>query len=599
MRHRIVTTALAVSLLALACTEDRESPTEPSNPASTAKLCPSSDPIQQQICNLFRPTDNLASASDFYNNIKTKKGKDTAAAQARAIDLVNFTFNLFRQGKLLDPPGSTTTEQGAVNLTCSVLAFVSTASAPTSCGDLATTGLTPSSPHSTIQVCGPAGCLVQPQDKHSGVSVPAGACPTPCIISVDPLPVNQASPRDGPLSGLTNLDQYPLFREFKLSAAFTEFSKPVLVGICHLKASDGGPFAPPDDATEARLQLAHPNPNNSEGIEILAKVNAPFLACADLLASDDEFTPVIGARPSHLGQFASAAGRILGQALSPVLQRLLPERAEAAVLGSCCLGGSTTKFSPWAAVDPESGNDLSFTEDPSNNDPIAGNYFKGVTLDVCGDGCYPAVEMLDGETPVGAGTNVTVSLIQTGGTGGVLSGTLTRPIDSESEEAVFDDLTISAPGTYKLMFTAPGARPLTSAEFHVYTMAFTVQPSASPGGTFTQFQFLGQDLEGFDENVVQVSILDFAGDVVSTSEDVVRMSITDGILNGDKEVEAVNGVASFTEIVSQQQGLTVEIETAIDDVSLQASADYFGDTNPVQATSTTFNVVPGEPPPIP
>ena len=116
-----------------------------------------------------------------------------------------------------------------------------------------------------------------------------------------------------------------MFREFRLSAAFTEFVQPVLVGICHLKASDGGPFAPPDDATEARLQLAHPDPNNSDAIEILPKVNAPFLACADLLASNDEFTSVIGARrPSHLGQFASAAGSTLRHALGPVLQTLLP-----------------------------------------------------------------------------------------------------------------------------------------------------------------------------------------------------------------------------------------------------------------------------------
>jgi len=246
-------------------------------------------------------------------------------------------------------------------------------------------------------------------------------------------------------------------------------------------------------------------------------------------------------------------------------------------------------------VDPESGDGLSFTEDPSANDPTEGNYFKGVTLDVCGDGCYPAVEMLDPEqTPVGAGTNVTVSLIQTEGTGGALNGTLTRPIqafNSESDpgEAVFDDLTISAPGSYKLKFTAPGAKPITSAEFRVYTMSFTVQPSATAGETFTQLQFLGQTVTGFDNPVVQVSVVDFAGNVVSTSEDFVQMSITDGQLNGTTGVQAVDGVASFTEIVSQQQGLTVSIEGEIDGTSLQASASYFG-TNPVQATSTPFNV---------
>ncbi|HTG85123.1 MAG TPA: hypothetical protein VL853_09940, partial [Gemmatimonadales bacterium] len=104
-----------------------------------------------------------------------------------------------------------------------------------------------------------------------------------------------------------------------------------------------------------------------------------------------------------------------------------------------------------------------------------------------------------------------------------------------------------------------------------------------------QLQFLGQTVTGFDNPVVQVSVVDFAGNVVSTSEDFVQMSITDGQLNGTTGVQAVDGVASFTEIVSQQQGLTVSIEGEIDGTSLQASASYFG-TNPVQATSTPFNV---------
>jgi hypothetical protein len=594
MRRLALTTAVAVGIFALGCTDERqEGPTEPSSVASSAKLCPSTDPIQSEICGLFRPTDNLASASDFYNNIKTKKGQNrTADAQARAIDLINFAFKLYYQGKLLDPPGTPNTPQGVVTLTCDVLAFVSTAGSPTSCGDLGTTGLTPGSPHSTIQICGPAGCLVQPPDKHSGVNIPSGACPTPCIISIDPLPVNHASPRDGPLSALTNLDQYPLFREFKLSAAFTVFAKPVLVGICHLSVADGGDFAPPDAATEARLQLAHPDPNNSEGIEILAKVNAPFLSCADLLASNDEFAEPIGStgRFSHLWGLASAAQGMLGRAMGPVLETLLPDRAEAAVLGQCCLGGATTKFSPWAAVDPESGDHLSFTEDPSSNNTSTGNYFKGVTLDTCGDGCFPAVQILDpDETVVGTG-NVTVSLIQTEGTGGALNGTLTQPINSG--EAVFGDLTISAPGTYKLKFTAPGAALITSAAFKVYTMAFTVQPTATAGGTVTENDFLGQPVTGFDNPVVQVSIVDFNNAVVTTANDQIEMAVTSGSLNGTTSVDANSGVANFTEINASpifQQGLKVGVEADENNVSLQASANAF-DTNPVQATSTTFNV---------
>jgi hypothetical protein len=364
MRRRLlVTTAVAVGLFALACTDERqESPTEPPSTATTAKSCPSSDPRQSLICDLFPANDLRQSATDFYNNIKTKLPKDPAFANARAVDLINFTFKQYYAGKLLDPPGSLTTEGGVVQLTCSVLDYVG--SGWTNCSTDLTTGLntTSASPHSTIQVCGPAGCLVRPPDKHSGVSVPPDACPTLCIIAVDPIPPNFAFPRRGPLFGLTNLDEYPLFREFNLVASFEEFAHPVIVGLCHLKASDGGPFAPPDDATEKRLQLAHPNPNTEVGgIEILDKVAAPFLDCSDLFQTNDEFQPppvIDGARSLQWGAFASTAQRLLTRALGPVLATVLPDRAEAAVMGSCCLGGATTKFSPWAAVDPFSGPNI-------------------------------------------------------------------------------------------------------------------------------------------------------------------------------------------------------------------------------------------------
>ena len=78
------------------------------------------------------------------------------------------------------------------------------------------------------------------------------------------------------------------------------------------------------------------------------------------------------------------------------------------------------------------------------------------------------------------------------------------------------------------MFTAPGARPITSAAFHVYTMAFTVQPTATPGGTVGENDLLGQSVDGFANPVVQVSIVDFSNAVVTTSNDQVKMSVTTG-----------------------------------------------------------------------
>jgi hypothetical protein len=357
----------------------------------------------------------------------------------------------------------------------------------------------------------------------------------------------------------------------------------------------GGPETPGNGYPDpANLRIGH-NPFGG-GFEILVPVDnfeaselRNSLTCPGI---DD----VTGSAGGGLQNFANAALRTAGS-------YLLPPPLWAAALGTLPppppRTGKAGSLSPFKPVEVN-GDHVSFTEDPSTNNTSTGNYFKGVTLDNNGDGGYPEVEILTGSgTRTGAGTNVTVSLIQTAGSGGVLNGTLTQPVTSfESggtifpQTAQFNDLTISAPGTYKLMFTAPGAASKTSAEFKVYTMAFTVQPFATAGHTFTENEFLGQTVAGFDNPVVQVSIVDFANAVVTTANDQVEMAVTSGSLNGDTSVPANSGVANFTEINASpifQSGLKVGVETNENNISLQASANYFG-TNPVQATSTTFNV---------
>jgi hypothetical protein len=461
MRRRVALTALAVSLIVVSCTDERQvGPTGPSSTAATSKSCPSSDPIQQQICALFRPNDNLASASDFYNNIKTKFTKDPAAALARALDLVNFTFKQYYAGKLLDPngPADPTTPGAAVKLSCDLYALFSTATCPITSGDLSTT----SGEHSTLQPCGPAGCLVLPPDKHSGVSVPKDALTGLAFIKIDPLPAT--TPREGPLD--TPKDQYLLFRQFELLGANT-FAKDALVGICHLDPADGD-FAPPTAAVNGRLKLAR---NTGEGIEEFDRVAAPFLDCSDFNSSDEE-VPVfeVGSARFLQGQLGSA-GRMIGRALAPMLQVLLPEPAEAAVLlGSCCLGGTTNRLSPWGAVDSLSGQEVSFFTDQASGETFdpGGEFFStGYPLSwaYSSDGgsvndatAYPAVQVIDPTSGPRNGVNVTVSLIPVSGSG-TLSGTLTRttsttpPASVAEPAAVFNDLIINQAGTYKLRFT--------------------------------------------------------------------------------------------------------------------------------------------------
>jgi hypothetical protein len=352
MRRRLALTALAVSLFALSCTQDQqEGPTEPGSTAAASKSpCPSIDLIQSQICALFPPTDLLKSASDFYNNIQTKKQQNkTTEARARAFDLIDFTLKNLAAGKLLDPNGSSDPTRAAAvaKLTCDVLAYVSL-----TCGGLSADAL---GSNGTAQVVGPAGGLVLTPDKHAGVSIPAGAMPSAGLITIEPIDAHTFAPRDGPLP--TDLDQYLLFRDYTLSASFTEFTKPVTVAICHLSVGDGD-YAPPSETVDARLQLAHPHPNNPGTIELLARVHAPFIECGDFTSSSAEVPPdpdiILLMRPT-LGSLASRGGTLLRKAVTPIFSALLPEPAEAAVLGSCCLGGTTSKFSPWAAVDPASG----------------------------------------------------------------------------------------------------------------------------------------------------------------------------------------------------------------------------------------------------
>jgi len=465
MRRLVIATTLVGSLIALSCTDQRqEGPTEPPSAAPASKVCPSTDPngIQQQICALFPPTDLLQSATTLYNNIQTKKRQGrTADAQARAVELVNFTFRQFYANKLAGG-SSQGTLNNVVELSCDVFAFVSEpgTTCPISTSDVSTT----TDPHSAFQACGPEGCLVLPPDKHSGVSVPAGALPGPAFIKISPIPVT-FPPRSGPLQ--TPKDQYPLFREYELFG-FEEFEEEVLVGICQLDEGNGD-FEPPPGVW-GRLKLAHPHPTIPETIEELDRKAAPFLDCSDLNSSSDEI-PQDGGGVELQGRIG-AAGRAIGRTLAPVLLSLLPEPAEAAVLGECCLGGSTRKFSPFAAVDPESGLSLFFFSDPDFGDvafdpggqtftedfilswqvPIEGSQF--ITA-------YPAVQVIDPTPPGDARSDIdiTVTLIQLEGSTGTLSGTLTQSTSGGNtaagpNTAVFDDLIISAPGTYQLRFTA-------------------------------------------------------------------------------------------------------------------------------------------------
>ena len=612
MRPRLALTALAVSLFVLSCTEDnREAPTEPSA-ASSSKYCPSSDPIQSQICALFPPNDLLKSASDLYTNVRTKKNQNKLAdAQARAFDLVDFALKNVRAGKLLDPNGSAapTTQQAVAQLTCDLLVYVNLSCNGFSADALGSNG--------TAQVVGPEGGLVLTPDKHSGVQVPPGAMPAPGLITITPIPATAFPPLGGPLP--TDFDQYPLFRDYTLSASFDHFDKPVLVGICHLSVGDG-PYAPPSQEVDNRLQLAHPDPNNTETIELLARENAPFLVCDDFNSDDPEIPPpiILSSTSGKVVDLASTSRRLLRRAVVPVLEALLPEPAEATMVGSCCLGGLTTKFSPFAAVDPQSSNELSLLVEP-NDHTSDRNHFVGGHIRPCtnpppgpGDGCRDLVVKMENVSgrPVGIGKTVTASLIVVNkptGTTPALGGDKTQTIASVTlgedviAAATFTDLEIDQPGQYQIKFEAPGAASETSETFDVYKLEYTLQPTSEPDGLVLEGAFLGESDAAFANPVVRVSTVDYEDNVVSTASDPLIMFLPSNpalTLKGDDHISSANGVANYTEITEVRSGLTVSVT----DGCVEGAPDTFrgsllvfaGPAGGVsdQIVSDFFNVVP-------
>ena len=190
-----------------------------------------------------------------------------------------------------------------------------------------------------VAVVGPAGGTVVTETEFGGVQFPAGALPENTIVVVSRLP-NPTQPNAGPLPTTSN--QYPLFYDFSTTPHVAQFAQPVLVGICQLEV--GEPFGPPTQTVANRLQIAHPNPANPSTVELLAREVAPFVDCAGVQLAQER-----GRRQGE-GILARALGTIrdFGTRATSVF------RATPAYAVHGGLGGKTTSFSPFGAVDPGS-----------------------------------------------------------------------------------------------------------------------------------------------------------------------------------------------------------------------------------------------------
>jgi hypothetical protein len=265
---------------------------------------------------------------------------------------------------------------------------------------------------------------------------------------------------------------------------------------------------------------------------------------------------------------------------SVVRRALLPEPLHAAAVGTRGpIAGTPISLSPFGIVRP-SALQLNLLQEPNDHDS-ENNHFVNSFIVPCssvrediGGNCRDLLVGMQNSsgTAVGTGRIVTASLIvinKPTGTTPILEGDNTQPIANVTLDlvnffpaATFADLSINVPGRYQLKFEAPGASPVISEEFDVYDIAFTIQPVATNNATIQEGQLLGLAAEGFENPVVQVSILDYQGLVVPGASDLVMilMPVLGLTLNGDVRIHAQDGVANFTQIGELQTGLSIDID---------------------------------------
>lgn len=313
-----VTVVLAAAALA-ACSSDH-GPTPPDDPIVPAA-------IQAQIDALF-PSGNLneSATSGVEDVLERADAGQTAQAQSAFIDFVVFGATQAGAGALLDPGGAAapTTEEALATLTDDVAdeAGLTVPSIPA--GVFGEAG--------AAKVLGGSGGTVVTGDGNAGLQLPAGALAGSTLITIEPIPAS-GDPEDheGPLD--TSLDQYPRFYQIETFPPISTLAQEGVVGVCVVDPPD--PFAPTPEVA-ARLRVAHPDPDNPQGIEILPLANASFLDCDGGSGSLSPAAPgAIGGRISAFSPFAAVdpAGS------PPQITSVTPNPIHASVAG-----GSSTPF---------------------------------------------------------------------------------------------------------------------------------------------------------------------------------------------------------------------------------------------------------------
>ncbi len=333
-RSFVVSVVLSAALVLAGCNDAPQNPIAPRQPA--ASQLPSNRAAREAQINglinaLYAPKDQGGVFAQFAKIKAQLASGNTADVQPAIIDFVAMLLADFHNGVLQDPNGAQppSIPDALRDLVNSVAEFggfppfIPSASAFTSDG--------------LVAIVGTAGGTFKTAAGFAGVRFPAGALPSDVILVVNRLE-NPQQLGQGPLP--TTFDQYPLFYDFSTFPEIAQFAQPVTVGLCRLEV--GEPFGPATQAIADRLQLAHPDRADPSTIELLPQADASFIQCTGVsLASAEDVHQDRSGTSRALHALASAGSR--------VASLFLPATAYAVHGG---LGGLTSSFSPFGAVDP-------------------------------------------------------------------------------------------------------------------------------------------------------------------------------------------------------------------------------------------------------
>ncbi|MBI4422072.1 MAG: hypothetical protein HY560_14705, partial [Gemmatimonadetes bacterium] len=187
--------------------------------------------------------------------------------------------------------------------------------------------------------------------------------------------------------------------------------------------------------------------------------------------------------------------------------------------------------------------------------------------------------------PVANATTVVIVELATNPTGAQLGGTTT--VGAVDGLAVFTDLSIDKTGSgYSLAADASGLSRAVSDTFSVVSsgatkLAFTVPPGNTQAGALIT-------------PAVQVAVQDAAGNTVTTATNAVTVAIgtnpAGGVLAGTTTVNAVNGVATFSNLSIGQVGAGYTLSASASGIAGAASTAF--DVLGTGATKLAFTVPP-------